>query len=153
MNNHLTIRKIEQPHTKHLLEIGVENDRFDIQAVTPIFSEACTIVDAQFYYTNPLLFIFVEPDACDDYAQLYGDYFLIPPRYYDTIDIDTDCIAANAVFIDHICSLSGLSEEEPRLKHSHKELQERSDTAPNTLNSLFELYQEKGLYIIGVQQK
>ena len=153
MNNYLTIRKIEQPHTKHIMEVCASDDKFDIQEVTTTFSKACTIVDAQFYYTNPLLFVFVKKEDCTEFAHLYADYFLIPPRYYDTIDIDTNCIAANAVFIDHICSLSGLSEEEPRVKHSQKELQEREDTAPHTLNSLFELYQEKGLYIIGIGQK
>ena len=96
-------------------------------------------------------YIFVKLEECAEFAQLYESYFLIPPRYYDTIDVNTTCIAVNAIFIKHVCSLSELSEEEPKLKHPYKELQEEVDTTPNVLNSFFELYQEKGLYIIGIK--
>ena len=153
MNNYLTIRKIQQPHTKHILEICVANDKIDISKIVSDFSRACTIVDAQFYYTNPLLFIFVDPMDCSEFAQLYVDYFLVPPRYYDAIEINTDAIAVNASFIHQICSLNEFSEEDPSLKQTHKEFQENVDTQPSPLNSLYQLYQDKGLYIIGIRRK
>ena len=138
------------PKTCHPYQICA-SEIADIDTHKADFEIAINIVDAQFYYTNPLLFVFVKSEECEEFAQLYGDYFLIPPRYYDALDLDTRCIAANFVFIDHICMLSELSKDEPRLKHSHKELQEQADTQPNMLNSLFQLYQEKGMYIIGVK--
>ena len=152
MSNYLTVRKIEQPYTKHVIEAGVVDDKYDIQEVMPIFSKACMIVDAQFYYTNPLLFVFISEKESENFAQLYDNYYLIPPRFYDTISIEMDCLAINAMFIKHICSLVELAEEEPTLKPTTKELQERETSPPNALHSLFALYQEQGLYVIGIKK-
>ncbi|MDE0316408.1 MAG: hypothetical protein OXM61_16085 [Candidatus Poribacteria bacterium] len=90
--------------------------------------------------------------ATQEYHQrtLTATTIAVTPIYSKLIDIDTNCIAVNAVFIDHICALSEFSEDEPRIKRSHKELQEQDHTELKIMNSLFELYQEKGLYIIGI---
>lgn len=152
MIKQLTIKKIEQPYTKHILEIGVADDKFDANVLTPIFSKACTIVDAQFYYTNPLMFVLSTPEQCKEFALLYDNYYLIPPRFYDTIDINLNCLAVNYRFVQDVCSLALLAESEPQLKHSQKELDNPQETPPNRLNSLFDLYQQKGLYVIGICQ-
>lgn len=148
MNNYLTIRKLQQPYTKHVMEIGVAGDGTLIDTVSQAFSKACEIVDAQFYYTSPLLFIFLD-DVPQDAAKLYDTYYLLPPKLYDSLDIDTSHLAVNQVFLKHICSLTHLSED-ASVKGERKELQAPEDSNAGVMDGLFELYQEYGLYIIGV---
>ena len=149
MTDSLTICKRQQPHTKDIIEVGIVGDAVSLDAISETFLKACMIVDAQFYYSNPLLFVFIE-DVPSYAAKLYDNYYLLPPKFYDTIDIDTSHIAVNAEFIKHICSLTQLTED-ASLKGERKELQAPEDSDPGPLNSLFTLYQEYGLYIIGIQ--
>ena len=149
MTDSLTICKLQQPHTKYIMEVGIVGDAVSLDAIKATFLKACMIVDAQFYYSNPLLFVFIE-DVPADAAKLYDSYYLLPPKFYDTIDVDTSHIAVNAVFLKHICSLTQLTED-ASLKGERKELQAPEDSDAGMLNSLFMLYQEYGLYIIGIQ--
>ena len=150
--DYLAIRKIYQPHTRHILEVCTSDSEEKLKEFTAAFSEACTIVDAQFYYTNPLLFVFVEPEDCVDYTCLFDKCFLIPPRFYDTIEIDVECLAVNAAFVKNVGSLSYVSQNAPRLKQPKDEFGNSESQDHNTIfDSLFRVYQEKGLYVIGVK--
>ena len=148
MTDSLTICKLQQPHTKYIMEVGIAGDAMSLDAIKATFLKACMIVDAQFYYSNPLLFVFIE-DVPADAAKLYDTYYLLPPKLYDIIDVDTSHIAVNTVFLKHICSLTQLTED-TSLKGERKELQAPEDSDAGMLNSLFRLYQEQGLYIIGI---
>ena len=147
--NYLSLRQIQQPHTLDILEVCLLNDDIVFETILPIFSKACEIVDAQFYYTNPLLFVLVDESGCIDFAKLFDKYYLIPPKLYNSLELNTECIAVNATFVKRICSLSQFSPETPGLNTPNKTLEVIDETA-YSLTSLFRLYQEKGLYIIGI---
>ena len=140
----ILIQQIQQPHTKHVLEVCTTQSAFDEELVS-LFSKACEIVDAQFYYTNPLLFVFVDAEDCEEYAQLYDDYFLIPPKLYNTLDLDVEFVAANIRFLENICSLSQIGKTTTRAL-------EAETPVPNPFENLFKLYQDKGLYLIGIRK-
>ena len=97
------------------------------------------------------MFIFIE-DAIADAAQLYDNYYLLPPKLYDSLDMDTSYIAVNSVFLKHICSLTQLTED-VGMKGERKELQAPEDSNAGAMDSLFMLYQEHGLYIIGILEE
>lgn len=144
----IVIYKIEQPYTAHLMEISSAVGVSDIESIKEIFMRANMIVDAQFYYTNPLMYVFVDT-ILPEFAKLYEGYYLIPPRLYDSIDIDYSYFAVNERFIETISSLLLISEGE----QVKKELQAPEDQPTSILDSLFNLYQEAGLYLIGVERK
>lgn len=106
------------------------------------------IVDAQFYYTNPLMYVLID-SVSSDLARLYENYYLIPPRLYDSIQLNEDFFAVNGMFIKTIGSLSQLSEESASVKAPREELQYPKDK-PSIEDSLFNLYQQKGLYLVGI---
>lgn len=144
----MIVYKIEQPYTQHLMEVSSSVGASEIEAVKNIFTQANMIVDAQFYYTNPLMYVFVD-NILPDFAKLYEDYYLIPPRFYDIIDIDESYIAVNECFIETISSLVLLSGNE----QVKKELQAPEDQPTSVIDSLFNLYQEVGFYLIGIERK
>lgn len=144
----IVVYKIEQAYTAHIMEVSSIVGVSDIASLKDIFREANMIVDAQFYYTNPLMYVFVD-NVLPDFAQLYENYYLIPPRLYDTIDIDHSYFAVNERFIEKISSLLLISGKE-QLK---KELQAPEDQPTSILDSVFNLYQASGLYLIGIERK
>ena len=141
------IYTIEQPYTQHAMEVSSTVGISDIEAIKDIFMTANMIVDAQFYYTNPLMYVFVD-EVLPDFAKLYENYYLIPPRLYDSIDIDYSYFAVNERFIDSISSLLMISGKE----HVKKELQAPEDQPTSLLDSVFNLYQEHGLYVIAIER-
>lgn len=142
----IVVYKIEQPYTKHIMEVSSTVGVSDIKSIKYIFCRANMIVDAQFYYTNPLMYVFVD-NILPDFAKLYENYYLIPPRLYDAIDIDESYVAVNERFIETISSLLLISEKEK----SKEALQAPEDQPTYILDSMFTLYQESGLYIIGIE--
>ena len=150
----LTIHKIEQPHTLHLLELYVTSATVSVENYLSIFSKADEIVGAQFYYTNPLLYTLVDGQDCADYAQLYGDYFLIPPRFYDAIEMDFEVFAVNDEFIKQFGSFAQHNQERASLKELNDEFTDKAPDQGNhdILDNLFFRYQEKGLYVIGIRK-
>ena len=91
----------------------------------------------------------VDDVECINFAKLFDKYYLIPPKLYNSLELNTECIAVNATFIKRICSLSQFSPETSGLNTPNKALEVRDETA-YSLSNLFQLYQEKGLYIIGI---
>ncbi len=91
---------------------------------------------------------------CEGCTQLYGDYFLIPPRFYDAMDMDVQMLAVNAEFITQFGSLSQQSPRTSGLKEPNNEFKEKAPKEGNhdILDSLFFRHQEKGLYIIGIRK-
>ena len=152
--NQLIIHKIEQPHTLHLLELYVTNTVANVEKHLSTFSKADEIVGAQFYYTNPLLYVLVDDEACEDYAELFADYFLIPPRFYDAIEMDFEVFAVNDEFIKQFGSLSQHSQERVSLRELNDEYIDKAPDQGNhdILDNLFFRYQEKGLYVIGIRK-
>lgn len=144
----VVVYKMEQPYTAHIMEVSSTVGASDIASVKDIFMTANMIVDAQFYYTNPLMYVFVD-NILPDFAKLYENYYLIPPRLYDAIDIDYSYFAVNQRFIETISSLLLISGKE-QLK---KALQAPEDQPTSILDSLFNLYQEAGLYLIGIERR
>ena len=86
------IYRLEQPYTEHLMEICAIGETFQKEQMQSIFSKANMIVDAQFYYTNPLLYILLDK-VSPHYANLYGNYYLLPPKTYDSLKFDTNHLA------------------------------------------------------------
>lgn len=142
------IYKLSQPHTQHVMEICSTVGAAELSQVKEIFSRANMIVDAQFYYTNPLMYVLID-SVSSDLARLYENYYLIPPRFYDAIQLNEDFFAVNEMFVKTIGSLSQLSEESGGLKAPRQELKNPKNE-PSIEDSLFELYQQKGLYLIGI---
>lgn len=152
MQKQITVYKLEQPYTFHVMEICSIAEISDIEKVKAMFSRANMIVDAQFYYTNPLLYIFLDDGIEKDFAQLYENYYLIPPRFYDSIEINDDYFAVNQTFISKIGSLTQFSEESATVKPPRKELQALEDQGDSIHDSYFDLYQSHGLYMIGIRK-
>lgn len=140
----ISIRQIQLPHIEHVMEVCTTLGTFD-ENLLSVFSKACEIVDAQFYYTNPLMFIFVDSEDCETYAQLYDNYFLIPPKLYNSLDLDVECVAVNTVFLEHICSLSQIG------KATTRSLEKETEKDINSFENIPKLYQDKGLYLIGIR--
>ena len=147
----MMIYRIEQPHTYHLMEIWATEEVSTVDDIVKKFSRANTIVDAQFYYTNPLLYISCD-EVSTEYAQLYEGLYLIPPKLYDTIEFGNGPLAVNSKFIEEIGSLSEMSDNIASPKPLRQELMGPEDQEPSVLDSLFSLYQEQGLYIIGIEK-
>lgn len=147
----MMIYRIEQPYTYHLMEIWATKEVSTIDDVMTKFSRANTIVDAQFYYTNPLLYI-----SCDEispqYAKLYEGLYLIPPKLYDTIEFGDGPFAVNSKFIKDIGSFQEMSDNIATPKPLRQELMGPEDQEKSVIDSLFNLYQKHGLYIIGVEK-
>ena len=143
----LQIRKVELPRTERLLEVSTESDYEDVEEWIPLFSKACEVVDAQFYYTNPLMFVPVDEDEVDLMVELYQNYYLIPPKFYDRMDLDLGVVAVNQIFLEIIGSLATISQGAGLVS---KHVEYTDDVFNEQLSSLFALYEQKGLYIIGV---
>lgn len=146
----VTIHRIEQPYTFHLMEIWAAKDVLTDDFVAK-FSRANTIVDAQFYYTNPLLYILCD-EVPPQYAQLYEGLYLIPPKVYDTMELGHGPFAVNEKFIEEIGSLPEMSDNIASPKPLRQELMGPEAQVKSDIESLFDLYQEHGLYIIGIEK-
>ena len=148
---HMIICKIEQPYTYNVMEICSTVKNADIEKIKQVFSRANMIVDAQFYYTNPLMYVFVD-EISPHYAQLYENFYLLPPRFYDNMEINDSCLAVNSKFIEKISSLSQLSENSIDMKPNKEPFMDAQDQPDSPIESLFNLHQEYGLYIIGIRR-
>ena len=84
--------------------------------------------------------------------QLYKGLYLIPPKLYDTIELGNGPFAVNSKFIEEIGSLSEMSDNIASPKPLRKELMGPEDQVKSDIESLFRLYQEQGLYIIGIEK-
>lgn len=143
ITQNVIIQRLEQPYTAHLMEICSTGEVAERAQMQSIFSKANMIVDAQFYYSNPLIYILLSGEVSTHYANLYANYYLLPPKIYDSLTFDTNHIAVNAKFLDDIGSIADLLSGH----NNRKELELNEGKADN---SLFGLYQSFGLYIIGV---
>ena len=148
---HTIICKIEQPYTHNMMEIYSTIKNADIEKIKGVFSRANTIVDAQFYYTNPLMYVFVD-EISPHYAKLYENYYLIPPKLYDSMEINDSYVAVNSKFIEKISSLSQLSENNIDMKPNKEPFMDAQDQLDSPTESLFNLHQAYGLYIIGIRR-
>lgn len=102
-----------------------------IKSVTEQCRNAVMIVDAQFYYTNPLFFIFI--DDVSEHACLYDNYYLVDASKWDEIILLHDIFVVNQNFLDDLPPVNLL------------------DNFSNLLPNLKEYHQEFGLYIIGIK--
>ena len=95
-------------------------------------TKAIDIVDAQFYYTNPLMFAILDADAdVSKHARLWGNYYLLDVETWDTVALIDDIFAVNQTF-DEIIGVGDLSELDD-------------------LNALHALHAQHGMYIIGIR--
>ena len=139
--------KLEQPCTLRLLEIYSMAGAIGRElAIT--FREVDKIIGAQFYYSNPLLYFLID-EVHEEYAELYEDYYLIPPQLYDVADFNLGIFAVNQEFLKQFGSFNQL--EAAGTKEANKVFVEGG--AGNILSNLFGLHHEHGLYMIGVLQK
>ena len=129
--NRLAKQIVTHPTTEHRLEIFAESIDL-INRWTDPFLDADAIVGAQFYYSNPLLFMPITGDM-KRHASLYGndlhllnieDWGLVAPTY--------PVFATNQNFIEHIGPITDFYEHDP--------------------NKLFEYHIEHGLYLIGISK-
>lgn len=75
-----------------------------ISKFTPIFQEADKVIGAQFYYTNPVLYMLIDDldeDAC---ACMYANYYLINTSGDHSHEFVPGIAAVNYVFLERIGS-------------------------------------------------
>ena len=119
---------IEHPATQHRLEIITESID-NVIDFTEIFVAADTVVGAQFYYTNPLMYVIVSSDM-ERHPQLYGNIHLLRVEDWEFIAHEP-IFAVNQNFIE---AIGGITD--------HYVLD------PQTLT---EQHEEYGLYLIGIK--
>ena len=93
--------------TQHPFWILSEN--YDlIHAHEKALLEADKIVGAQFYYTNPLVYVFLSPEKLqadtEKHAALWGSYHLLNIKSYDKLVPLDNVMGINHVFIEQIGS-------------------------------------------------
>ena len=118
--------------TGYSLEIVSSSSEL-MSAFTPAFMETDKIVGAQFYYTNPIMYMLVEEFDKRFCARLFGDYYLMGTGDGAKHKLFSGIAAVNSVFLERVGSYA-----------SHA-----TELAEN-LNS----YQEKyGLHLVGIDIK
>lgn len=98
-----------------------------------VFVEADKIVGAQFYYSNPFIYLLGKDFDPDTSGHLYGNLYLINVANLNEINeaqFDNRITAANSVFLDKIGKYA--------------------DVASDVSNNFVKYHEEYGLYLIGI---
>lgn len=120
-----------QPATQYRLKVTAESLDL-LSQFTEIFAHADDVVGAQFYYTNPILYVLLLPDEdMEHHACLYGNYYLLHIRSWETLEMAHDVIAVNQNFLDDIGSAE--------------------DTLMFNITELEKYHNEHGLYLVGIK--
>ncbi|MDE0087487.1 MAG: hypothetical protein OXU23_17325 [Candidatus Poribacteria bacterium] len=121
---------IEQPSTRHKLKIISESieDAIDF---TETFVAADNVVGAQFYYTNPILYLITVGDI-RQHACLYGNLYLLSIEEWEYLEYKP-IFAVNQAFIDRIGSIA--------------------DSYTFNPQTLIEQHLEHGLYLVGIKHE
>ena len=129
--NRLAKQIVTHAATEHRLEIFAESIDL-INRWTDPFLEADAIVGAQFYYSNPLLFMPITGDM-KRHASLYGNHlYLLNIEDWGLVAPTHPVFATNQNFIEHIGPITDFYEHDP--------------------DKLFEYHVEHGLYLIGIKK-
>lgn len=122
---------VAQSATAQHLEIFAESIDL-INQWTHVFLEADAIAGAQFYYTNPLLFLLIAGET-KRHAPLYGNHlYLLNVEDWGLVTPTHPVFATNQNFIEQIGSITDFYEHNP--------------------DKLFEDHIEHGLYLIGIHE-
>lgn len=123
---------VAHPTTEHHLEIFAESIDL-INQWTHVFLNADAIAGAQFYYTNPLLFMPIA-GATERHAPLYGDHlYLLNIEDWGSVTPTHPVFATNQNFIEQIGPITNFSKHNP--------------------DKLLEHHLNHGLYLIGIQRQ
>ena len=95
------IQNFIHPQTHHEMDIIAE-DLALISSFGDRFIQADAVVGAQFYYTNPLLFLLVSDEDVSRHAPLYGDFYLLRVEDWLNIELKYPIIAINDLFSERI---------------------------------------------------
>lgn len=120
---------IEQPATRHRLEIISESIQL-IEQYTETFLSTDDIVDAQFYYSNPLLYLII--NDVKDQRCLYGNLYLLNVEDWEFLTHEP-IFAINQVFAEKIDTIKYSFVLDPQ--------------------HMIELHQTHGLYLIGIKNE
>ena len=123
------VQTVEHEETNYSLDI-VARSLEDITLYTPLLTQADKVVGAQFYYTNPLVYMLVkklDEAAC---ARLYGDYYLVNTQLEHDHDFISNVAAVNSVFLEKIGSYRDVCDE--------------------LFDNFEDFYNKYGLYLIGI---
>ena len=94
------IQNFIHPQTYHELDIIAEDPGL-IHQFADTLVDADAVIGAQFYYTNPLLFLIVEGEM-NRHAPLYGDYYLLRIEDWLHLELKYPIIAINNLFSEKI---------------------------------------------------
>lgn len=100
------------------------------------FQNAIRVVDAQFYYTNPLLFFCVRDISnvdLSDWGQLWGAYYLVNITDIEEVLFKEEIFAVNERFLEQIGNLDTVMEDENF--------------------SFLALHEKHGLYVVAILQQ
>lgn len=123
---------VAHPTTEQHLEICAESIGL-INQWTQVFLDADAIAGAQFYYTNPLMFIPIAGET-ERHAPLYGNHlYLLNVEDWGSVTPTHPVFATNQNFIEQIGPITDFSDHNP--------------------DKLLEYHLEHGLYLIGIHQK
>ncbi len=131
--NRLAKQIVMHPTTEHRLEIFAESIDL-INEWTDSFLDADAIVGAQFYYSNPLLFMPIAGDMdMKRHARLYGNLYLLNIEDWGSVPLAHPVFATNHNFIEQIGPITDFYEHDP--------------------DTLLEDHLQHGLYLIGIQEE
>lgn len=128
MNNSFAQVHIHE-ETNYKLEI-VSSTQDVLSQWASVFIQADKIIGAQFYYSNPILYLLCENPDPDVHARMYGNLYLIDLDKMDDREFETSIAAVNSVFLTSIGSYS--------------------EAVPKVISNLKEYFDKYGLYIIGI---
>ena len=106
-----------------------------IDTFLEMFLQADKIIDAQFYYTNPLLYVIIDKidgDATVKHGSLYDNYYLLNTESWHDIDAKYPVFAVNETFREQV---AWTSEKTPNFFQAE---------------NLLQLHHACGLYVIGI---
>ena len=129
MNSSFFTQTLLQEETGYSVEV-VANSLEAMRKYTPIFTQADKIVGAQFYYSNPILYLVASTLDVANCACLYGDYYLVNHTVEHEHDFIADVAAINEVFLKQIGSY----------REKHTVVASDFDT----------LHDETGLYLVAI---
>ena len=122
---------VEHPLTQRKLDVVSESYELLCQYKDQLL-RADDIVSAQFYYSNPLLYLLLDGET-QRHACLYDNLYLLNTSMWDEIEIEHLILAVNDLFVQHI----GFENTEKLSQLVNA----------NTLKKFHENY---GLYLIGI---
>ena len=123
-----------QKKTHDQLEIIAETSEA-IDKLTDQLILSDEIVGAQFYYSNPFLYLFLNPkEDLMPHGKLYHNIYLLSPQHWNHLDMQNGIIAVNQAFLDAI----GGSKE---------------FLNDFNIDTLTQHHNEIGLYLIGIQEE